>query len=104
VSGASGLPAGARSAKAGTRAFRAVGIQQVDATLKLLEAGRLALRVEGDDLAVEDQWFLPLARPLSQGGGDFGELTRFVVAQPRPQPHDAAWHRSSKTAAAASSC
>jgi hypothetical protein len=51
----------------------------VNATLELLKAGRLALRVEGDDLAVEHERFLALTCPLSQGGGDFRELARFLV-------------------------
>jgi hypothetical protein len=63
----------------------------VNATLKLLEPGRLALRVEGDDLAVEHERFRAFARPLSQGGGDLWELPRLLIPQPRPQPDDAAW-------------
>ena len=71
--------------------LRGGDIQQVDATLQLLKSGRLALRVEGDDLAVEHERFRALARPLSERGGDLGKLARLLVAEPRPQPDDAAW-------------
>src|SRR5437867_13357656 len=58
-------------------------------TLKLLKAGRLAARIEGDDLAVEDGGDLRRASPLFECGGDFRKLLRFLVAQPRPQAYHA---------------
>ena len=73
----------------GTRSVRGFDIHQVDASLEVLKAGRLAARVEGDDLAVEHQRLLALARPVPQRRGDFWKLACFLVSEPGPEPHDA---------------
>ena len=46
----------------------------VDASLQLLESGRITGGVERDDLAVEHDRRLAPARPPGQGGSDFGKL------------------------------
>jgi hypothetical protein len=51
---------------------------------------RIALRIERDDLAVEDERLLPFRGPLRQGGGNFRELLRLLVAEPRPESDGAA--------------
>src|SRR5882724_1934071 len=53
--------------------------------LELLESGRLALRVERNDLAVEDERRFPGMCPLCERCGDLGKLSRFLVAQTRPE-------------------
>jgi hypothetical protein len=46
----------------------------MDAALQLLKAGRLALGIERDDLAVEHQRLPACPRPLPERRDDLGEL------------------------------
>src|SRR5436190_17172059 len=63
----------------------------MNAPLQSLESSGAAVRIERDDLAVEDDRLLLPARPLRQGGGDLGELRGFFVAKPRPEADRACW-------------
>src|SRR5262249_51796600 len=67
---------------------------QVDPALQILEPGRLAVVVERDDLAVEDQRLLAPARPVLQRRRDLGKLTRLLVAEARPQADVIAFRRN----------
>jgi hypothetical protein len=60
----------------------------VNAALELLKSGRLAFRIEGDDLSVQDELAARLAapRPRFEGGGDLRELMRLLVTEARPDP------------------
>src|SRR6185295_10282851 len=83
-------PAGVGRFRIGTRApgsRRRVASpsSEVDAALQVLEAGRVAVGVERDDLAVEDERLRAPARPRPQRRGNFGKLARLLVAEPRPQ-------------------
>jgi hypothetical protein len=63
----------------------------MDAALQVLEADRIAITVERDDLAVEQHRPVEGAGRAAQRVGDLGKLLRLLVAQPRPQLHD--WRR-----------
>ena len=76
-----------RRAGGAGRAGSAGRVVEVNPALEILKAGRLAFRVERDDLAVEDERLLPVPRPLRERGGDFRKLVRLLVAEPRPQAH-----------------
>src|SRR5713226_4926416 len=59
----------------------------VNPALQLLEAGRRALRIERDDLAVEHDRRLEPRGPFLQGIRDFRKLAGFFIAEARPEPH-----------------
>jgi hypothetical protein len=57
--------------------------REVDAPLQLLKPGGLTVRVECDDLAVEQDAGLQLAAELAERPDDLRKLRRLVVAKPR---------------------
>ena len=58
---------------------------EVDASLQPLEAGRPALVVERDDLAVDEQRRPQRARQRLERPDDGGELRGLLVAEARPE-------------------
>ncbi len=69
----------------GAAARSAVLAGEMDPSLQLLKAGRLALRVERDDLAVQDERLLAPRRPFLERRSDLRKLVGLLVAEPRPQ-------------------
>src|SRR5262249_9619181 len=65
----------------------------MDASLQPLEAGGLALLVERDDFAVEDEPLPAPARPARERRRDFLKLPRLLVAEARPETDLAASRR-----------
>ena len=59
---------------------------QVNASLEVLKACRLATIVQRDDFAIEHDGLAARASPVRQRVGNFRKLRRLVVAEPRPQP------------------
>src|SRR5436189_1426684 len=57
----------------------------MDAALQVLKAGGIPLRVERDDLAVENERRLPPALPAPQRIDDFRKLRALLVAETRPE-------------------
>ena len=71
----------------GRMAGRILSLRQMNASLELLKPGRLALRVERNDLAVQDDRCLLAAAPALECRGDFRELIGLLVAETGPEPH-----------------
>ena len=57
----------------------------MDTSLELLKACRLALFVQRDDLAIEDDRGAERSAPLFQRRDDLRKLRCLLVAEPRPQ-------------------
>ncbi len=72
----------------GSRAgCRRLSPYQVNAALKLLKSCRLAVHVERDDLAIQDDRRSSLRCPSSERSGDLGKLIGLVVAETRPETY-----------------
>jgi hypothetical protein len=80
----------------GAQTRSAVLAGEMDPSLQLLKAGGFALRVERDDLAVQDQRLLARRRPFLECRGDLWKLVRLLIAEPRPEADRGTGRRPSR--------